>query len=125
MNRQEGFFKIKRLYKYKDMKTQNYIGKAEQTMKLLDAQKKLIAMPFFETRQMALIEARLKVKRPLFDWQILLKPAFIVILTGINVAVVFSYLHRVNAYTNSRNSALIELSDNFMRSSDYYSFNHN
>ncbi|MEI6694814.1 MAG: hypothetical protein WCO13_01995 [Bacteroidota bacterium] len=107
------------------MKTQNYILKAEQTIKLLDAHEKLKAKPFFETRQMALIEARLKAKRPLFNWQVMLKPSFIVILTAINVAVVFSYLHRLNAYTNSRNSALIELSDNIMRSSDYYSFIHN
>ncbi|MFZ4413039.1 MAG: hypothetical protein ACOYOV_08135 [Bacteroidales bacterium] len=107
------------------MKTQNYILKTEQTMKLLDAQEKLTAKPFFETRQMALIEARLQAKRPLFIWQVLLKPAFIVVLTGINVAVVFSYLQRVNAYTNSRNTALIALSDNIMRSSDYYSFIHN
>ncbi|MFZ4401650.1 MAG: hypothetical protein ACOYO1_16585 [Bacteroidales bacterium] len=102
------------------MKTQKYIKEAELTYAMMDSLEKVKATAFFETRQLAYIDAKLQAKKEVLNRQTILKPAFIVFLIIINVGIVFSYLQRVKSYTNIRNSAMIELSDNYMRSNDYY-----
>ena len=103
-----------------DMETKNFKYKAEECLKLLDNQKKIKATPFFETRQMAMIEVKLHFSEASFSWHTILKPAFIVFLIGINLTIIYTYLNKNSAYTETRNTALIKLSDNYMRSSDYY-----
>jgi len=107
------------------MKTQKFTEEAEKCLKLLDNVAKIKANDFFETRQLAYIEAKLQYSHPFLKLQFILKPVFIIFLIGINAGIAFSYIHRVNTYANNRNSALIELSDNYMRSSNYYSFTQN
>ena len=107
------------------MKSQKYIQKAEETLKLLDSVEKIKSSAFFETRQLACVEAKLQAKNYLFNWQIILKPAFIVFLIGINISIVYSYVHRVNTYVSIRNSALLQLSNNYIRIGDYYFSTHN
>lgn len=108
------------------MNTQKHIQKVEACLALLDSLKKVKASTYFETRQLAYLEAKLLVKNSLFNWQTILKPAFFIIfLIGINITIIYSYLHRVSVYSNTRNTTLITLSDNYMRSNDYYSLTNN
>ena len=116
----EGYCSIPRLYKHKDMKTQNYIQEAEESIKLFEKPDKVKANPFFETRQMAYIEKKLQSKSVFFNFQAMLKPILIVFLIGFNVTIVYSYLHNLRLYNDTRTIALIQLSDSYMRSSDYY-----
>jgi hypothetical protein len=102
------------------MKTQKYIQAAEESLELLEIQDKVKANPFFETRQMAFIEKRLDSKSGVFNFQAILKPVLIVFLIGFNVTIVYSYLHNQHLYNDTRTIALIQLSDNYMRSNDYY-----
>ncbi len=107
------------------MKTQKHIQEAEETLKLLDSVEKVKSSAFFETRQLAFMESKLQAKNQVFNWQQILKPAFIVFLIGINISIVYSYVHRIDTYVNTRNSALLQLSDNYIRTSDYYFSTHN
>lgn len=108
------------------MNTQKHIQEAEACFALLDSLEKVKASTYFETRQLAYMEAKMQAKNSLFNWQTILKPAFfIVFLIGINITTIYSYLHRVNVYANTRNTALITLSDNYIRSNDYYSLTNN
>ncbi len=102
------------------MNTQKYIQEAEQTLKLLDSVEKVKSPDFFETHQLAFMESRLQAKNSLFNWQIMLKPAFIVFLIAVNISIVYSYVHRTNTYASTRKSALLTLSDNYIRTNDYY-----
>ncbi|MCX6232837.1 MAG: hypothetical protein NTZ33_15000 [Bacteroidetes bacterium] len=105
------------------MKTKNYIEEVNQCINLLDSLEKVKTDAFFETRQLAYMERKLNAEKQRYNWKNILKPVLIVMLLAINISIVYNYRVRSENYNKLRNKAIIQLSDNLINYSDYYSSN--
>ena len=89
----------------------------EKTLALLDTLTKVESSPFFSTKQEARLERYLEANAKGFSWNVVLKPALLLLIIAINVLVSFTYLNKSkNTYSN-RESMIQELSGTYFSSS--------
>ena len=89
----------------------------EKTLALLDTLTKVKSSPFFNTKQEARLERYLDANVRTFNWNVVLKPALLLLIIAINVLVSYTYLHKsTNTYSN-RDTMIQELSGTYFSSS--------